>query len=58
MAANKNDAESIAAGLFAIAAAIDKLSDAVTKIAHGDVSGPAGLEAVAMAINGTLDPNR
>ncbi len=34
---------------------VDNLISAVASIAHGDVSGPGGLESVAMAIAGTLD---
>lgn len=35
-----------------IAAALDNLAGAVRAIAHGDVSGPAGLEALTMALTG------
>lgn len=31
---------------------MEDLTTAITRIAHGDVSGPAGLEGVAMALAG------
>lgn len=39
-------------GLFAIARSIEGLTAAVTKVAHGGIDGPTGLEALAMTING------
>ncbi|HEY7433110.1 MAG TPA: hypothetical protein VH641_20515 [Streptosporangiaceae bacterium] len=39
-------------GLFAIARSIEELTAAVTKIAHGGVEEPGGLEALSMTING------
>jgi len=30
---------------------VDQLAAAITKIAHGPISGPTGLEAVAMALS-------
>ena len=43
-------------GLYAVANAIEHLAQAVYRIAYGSNSGPTGLEAVAMAINGADGP--
>jgi hypothetical protein len=45
----------VADGLFAIARSIDHLAAAVTRIAHGGLEEPTGLEALSMTINGGRD---
>ena len=39
-------------GLFAIARAIDSLAVAVTRVSHGDINGPTGIEMLSIAVNG------
>ena len=38
--------------LFAIATAIESLATAVTRVSHGDMAGPTGLEMLSMAMIG------
>ena len=53
---SNGESANVVDGLFAIARAIENLATAVTRVSHGDVHGPAGLEMLSMAINGEGTP--